>query len=130
MITPFRGRTLDYDSPVEMYRCLNRKGYTFSLRQGTLVVGHTDHVMLKHCEFMVKEAGRSRCITSGDRNVHAWIKGYIVTEPVDPMEFKHELVYTPFNTSGFTAITVSSTIENLEKADIVSVINGKVKVKI
>lgn len=130
MITPYKNREIDYYRKVELYRCLTRKGHTFSVRQDNLVVGHTDHLMLKHCEFVVKKAGRKRCITSGERNVHAWMNGYVVRESIDPMDFDYELDYSPYTQGGFRASSVSHNVQNVKKADLVSIIDGKIKVNL
>ena len=44
MIKSFKGRKLDRNRPVRVYRNLNKGGY--SVMQDRLVVAHTEHVML------------------------------------------------------------------------------------
>ena len=77
-ITPYKGRTLDESKPVHVYRNLgNAAKERYSIRQGGLVVGHTDEITLTDCEFKVSEAGRQRVLREGRKNVHAYIKGHM-----------------------------------------------------
>ncbi len=77
-ITPYKERTLDESKPVHVYRNLgNAAKERYSIRQGGLVVGHTDEITLADCEFKVSEAGRQRVLREGRKNVHAYIKGRI-----------------------------------------------------
>lgn len=101
MLTPFKNRKLDRTKPVEMYRCLNRKGYIFSLRQGGKVVAHTDSIVLKDCEFIVNEAGKRRCIENQQRNVHAYIKGYVTDTSEVRLTFSFEVKENPYKNIGF-----------------------------
>lgn len=61
MIT-FKNRVIDYSKPVEVYRCLNRKGFIFSVRQNNFVVAHTAHFVLKDCEFIINEYGKQKYV--------------------------------------------------------------------
>jgi hypothetical protein len=70
---PFKNRKFLRDEPVEVYRNLNRGGY--SIRQRGLVVGHADYVTLLDATFVVRESGRKRALREGVRNVHAWVSG-------------------------------------------------------
>ena len=75
MIKSFKGRKLDRNRPVRVYRNLNKGGY--SVMQDRLVVAHTEHVMLFDVKFKVGEAGRTRALTEGRKNVHAFAEGYV-----------------------------------------------------
>lgn len=95
----YKNRKVDFDKPVELYRCLNRKGFTFSVRQNGLVVGHTNDIVLKHCDLIVNQSGKDRCITSKSRNVHAFVRGLISSEPF--LEYSFLLGYEPYLDLGF-----------------------------
>lgn len=74
----FRGRKIDLSRPVQVYRNLRgKKGSYFSIRQGGCVVAHGDAMMLRDATFVVQEAGRQRVLSSGRKNVHAWVRGYL-----------------------------------------------------
>jgi hypothetical protein len=76
-IVPYKKRKLDPTLPVDVYRCLPRKGQIYSIRQKNLVVGHATHITLKDCKFHVNKAGQLRARISKERNVHAHIKGML-----------------------------------------------------
>lgn len=77
IIRRYKGRELDEDAPVFLYRNLNRRGRVYSLRQKGLVVAHAERVCLKDCTFHVSEAGRQRVLKTGRKNIHAGIRGTI-----------------------------------------------------
>lgn len=98
-ITRFKNRYPDLSRPVEVYRCLNRKGKVFSIRQDGLVVGHSDNITLQDCEYVVNQAGKTRCITEQSRNVHAFVRGNLYAGPIDGEAC--EFYYNPYNDKGF-----------------------------
>ena len=74
---PFKGRTLIVDQPVSVHRNLRGTPGDWSLRQGSLVVAHSDYVVLNTYSCHINESGRLRAIREGQRNVHAFIRGNI-----------------------------------------------------
>jgi hypothetical protein len=130
MYTSYKDRTIDFGKKVKVYRCLNRKGNTYSIKQDELVKGHTDFMMFKNCTFTVNEAGRNRCTTTGHRNVHAYFEGVIVTEPIEPMDFLLGLKYSPKNKEGFVAVAEDHSVKSIKKALMVSINNNKITVSI
>ncbi len=68
---PFNGRDLDRNAYVQVYRNLNRGGY--SIRQGGLIVAHADTLFLQLCRMKVNRAGRRRVIKYRVKTVHAYI---------------------------------------------------------
>lgn len=97
---PYRRRKIDLKEPVEVYRNLNRGGYT--IRQGGKVRAHADELVLLDVEFVVSGAGHARCLRTGVRNVHAWAKGYL-TERYDTGggELRHHVRYSPWAGASF-----------------------------
>lgn len=85
-IKPYKGRTLNPTEPVEVYRCLNRQGKTFSIRQDGLVIGHSDLLVIRRASFIVSASGKNRCRSSGIRNVHAFVRGFITNPDKNLME--------------------------------------------
>jgi len=79
MITPFKGRFVNFDRPVQVYRNLNAKDelHRWSIRQKGLVVGHTECLQLVDVDFHVGRSGWERSLREGKRNVHAWASGMI-----------------------------------------------------
>ena len=76
-ITNFKNRDVDTSKVVEFYRCLNRKGFVFSIRQEGRVVGHTNSIILKNCTLIVNKSGKRKCLKEKQRNVHAFVRGFI-----------------------------------------------------
>jgi len=64
------------DKPVEVYRNLNKD--CFSVRQGGIVRFYTNSIILKNADFVVREKGRQKVLTEKRKNVHAFIKGYVI----------------------------------------------------
>jgi hypothetical protein len=90
-VTPFKNRELDRNKAVDLYRCLNRKGFVFSLRQNGRVVGHTDDITLANVEFKVNTAGHKRYLREKQRNVHAFARGFVTSS--EQMENFRPLLY-------------------------------------
>ena len=67
---------IDPDKPIEVYRNLHKK--CWSVRQRGKVKLHTETICLKDAEFKVSQKGRERVLREKRKNVHAFIKGYIV----------------------------------------------------
>lgn len=95
----YKDRELDPALPVEVYRCLNRKGRQFSIRQRGHPRAHTTSIKLENVEFKVNPSGKRRARESGIRSVHATLHGRITNK-----ELKNsigEISYNPFSKEGF-----------------------------
>lgn len=79
IIVPFKGREIDLEKFVYVHRNLNRKGVWYSVLQNNQVVAHAKAVMLSEAEFVVRQAGAVRAKSTGKRNVHAFVKGFLCT---------------------------------------------------
>jgi len=72
-IMKIQAREIDEKKRVFVYFNLHKK--VWSVRQSGKVVGHTEHIMLKDCRFLVGKKGRERVIREGKKNVHAGVSG-------------------------------------------------------
>jgi len=115
----YKNRYINPDKKVEVYRCLNRKGKIYSIRQRGVVVAHTDNIVLEDCEFVVNASGKKKAIETKERNVHAFIRGTIIDKEVVPLE---RVTYHPFSEVGFV-----SNGEVIEKAKGVVINHSGVK---
>lgn len=70
----YKGRTLDPSKKVRLYRNLHNG--KISIKQGTLVVGHTDIAVVKQARFIVSEKNRQKVLEKKQKNVHAYVEGY------------------------------------------------------
>jgi len=118
-LNPFKERKVDFSLPVEVYRCLTKSGKWFSVRQNGLVVAHTNDLTLKHCEAVVNESGKKRCLTSGKRNVHAFIRGYIVQEDFAVPKLNDYLRYEAVSNNGFFVVKQNGTVWDVKTLDLV-----------
>jgi hypothetical protein len=73
----------------------------WSLRIGGKVVDHLPVVALAGCRMTVRELERQRCIERGQRSVHAWISGRLITPP-EVTEVFIEIGYSPWHAGAFT----------------------------
>lgn len=112
-ITNYKGRQIDYYSPVYVYRNLNSKKLSYSIRQKGLVVAHSDALTLRDAEFIVSDKGRKRVQKEKRKNVHAFIKAFIVRygivgtdavsteKPSERLPLPARIKYNPYNDLGF-----------------------------
>lgn len=97
-IEPFKERVLDASKPIEVYRCLNKRGHVYSVRQNQQVIGHATCLNIENVSFVVNRGGKKRAIQSGQRNVHAFIRGNLSNES---LKANNPLKYCPFSEKGF-----------------------------
>ena len=83
-LVKYKGRKLNKEVPVDIYRNVNKSGVWYSIRQLGRVVAYADLVMMLDCSFTVKMAGWRRYKKTGEKNVHAWIRGTFITARVKP----------------------------------------------
>jgi len=93
--------TIDYDKPVEVYRNLHK--HCYSVRQGGLVKAHTDDIVLRECSFHVNKKGRDRVRKYKRKEVHAWVKGWVVVD-YDEIEHPRKVTYNPYHQDEFIAL--------------------------
>lgn len=106
-LVPFKGRVVDLDKPVQVYRNLGRVSPEFwSIRQGGKVVAHADNLMLRDVTAFVSKRGRERVLREKRKSIHAWLTGYLIGSGMgttatgtDRMPFK--VVYNPYEHETF-----------------------------
>jgi len=70
------GLFVNIEKPVHVYRNLHKN--CFSVRQSGTVMFHTNYLAMKNCDFVVNPGGRLKVLETGQKNVHAYVKGVIV----------------------------------------------------
>ena len=91
----FKGRKIDINKQVLIYKNLHNG--LFSVKQNGLVVAHVHSIVLKNGFFDVNQAGRNRVIKEKKKNVHAYVKGFIVSiNTVWQNEQKRLVTYNPY----------------------------------
>ncbi len=108
LIASFRGRKVNLNRKVRVYRNLHQRGVVWSIRQDGLVVGHARSLLISPAKFIVSEAVRQRAIREKKKRVHAFVEGMIVgISDEKPLPVK--VTYNPFKYSTFV------TVEGLQK---------------
>lgn len=79
-------------SVVKVYRNLHKNCY--SIMQNGKVVGYQKEVFLKFCELTVSQKGRARVLATGHKNVHAFVKGYLLDTRLDSNDW-NRVYYNP-----------------------------------
>jgi hypothetical protein len=94
----YKNREIDLNQDVLIYRCLNRKGKTYSIKQNGIVVAHTTDKshLLTNCKFIINKSGKKRCLSKKQRNVHAYIKGKILPYNSEGCLSENEITYNPY----------------------------------
>jgi hypothetical protein len=111
-VYPFKGRTIDTDKPIRVYRNLHRQGKWYSIKQDGKVVAHSKAMCIRDCTFIVSKAGKERAIRTKQRDVHAFIEGFYETSGMgtsaDRNDLPANIKYDPFNHLGFYCDNLTS----------------------
>ncbi len=96
--------SLDLTHKVEIYWNV-RKG-CWSIRQSGKVVRHTGSLLLSEVDLIVREKGRQRTLKQQRKNVHAWAKGYLISNRklaviLCTSNPRSEVTYNPYLNSTF-----------------------------
>src|SRR5574343_1415298 len=102
MLTPFKGRSIDLNKPVRVYRNLTSK--TLSIRQGSKVVAHSDIVYLSQVRFIVNERGHQRVLEEKQKNVHAFAFGFLMFGEFHTETFDTLISYDPYKMNRFYTV--------------------------
>lgn len=105
IIKPYKKRLLNLFKPVCVYRNLNcPKGQNkkYSIKQNSLVIGHTNELILWNVEFKVSKSGRTRVLKEKQKNVHAYVKGMVSQSTDEPdLVFDKKIIYNPYLSENF-----------------------------
>ena len=68
---------------VKLYRNLHKKGVVYSIKgrdeNRERVLGYADDILLQNVDFRVQEAGRLKVLATGEKHVHAFVVGDVVS---------------------------------------------------
>lgn len=87
---------IDISKPILIYRNLHT--HKFSVKQGN-VRFHTDDIWMTDCTFPVNERIRQKVISIGQKEVHAYIKGFLA--PFSTCSILREITYNPYKAGYF-----------------------------
>lgn len=114
MIQSFKGRNVKDGQMVKVYFNLRTKLFSIKDAESGLVLAHGNDIVLNDVRFDVNEKGRQRVLSSGVKNVHAYVVGKISLKDCDGVENPIEAYYNPFKTSKF--VSGDKTLESCKKA--------------
>lgn len=97
-IKPFKDRSIDPSRKIKVYRNLHKS--CFSVKQGGLVVGHTEDISLKDAVFTVNAKSRLKVISTKVKNVHAYVTGF-VSQQADLNKLTTMIRYDPYESAYF-----------------------------
>jgi hypothetical protein len=84
---------------VEVYRNLTKNCY--SVRHKGKVIAHEDKVVLTSVECRVQPAGRAKVLKEKRKNVHAYVKGKVVSQDLLTLGERKRLRYNPYEADHF-----------------------------
>jgi len=82
---------------VECYKNLNKNCY--SVRQKGKVILYSRYLILENCRFVVQPAGRKRVLEKKVKNVHAFVRGCLISTENDfnkSLDIAHDVSYNPY----------------------------------
>ena len=115
--TPFKGRSIDSNKKVKVYRNLNNG--KISIQQSGLIVGHCDKIILQSCEFIVNQSGRLRVVNEKRKNVHAFITGY-VSGNLEISSKRLPVTYNPYRFDSFVMVDSTKPVKKATMASVSS----------
>ena len=96
----FKGRTINTNKPVMVYKNLNNG--LFSIKQAGLVVAHVESVTLSDVVFKVNQGGRNRVLKERQKNVHAFAIGLVESiNTIDSTNRDCAVSYDPYKCDYF-----------------------------
>lgn len=124
---------------VDVYKNLHKKCMSVRSREKDnygKVVEHTNDLVLKDVEFVVRSTGRYRVLHEGRKNVHAFVRGRWIRDSkslknldLGPLlDDKVQVTYNPYRYSTFVYKTTNNNY-CIFRAPLVLIEHGKVWVK-
>jgi hypothetical protein len=90
---------MTYDK-VRVYKNLHKNCYSVKSVKTGLVVAHVDEIVLQNVKYLVYESGRKRVLESKQKNVHAFVEGYIIKSVID-LNKPSKVCYNPYKKGFF-----------------------------
>ena len=117
---------IDPNKKIEVYFNLHKK--TWSVRQSGKVVMHTDFIQVKDPQYVVSQKGNERVRREKKKNVHAFVRGYHMSElPLMPSQVQF-VSYNPYKNNSFVIRNTDNSICSSPYAAL-EVINEKPRVE-
>ena len=86
----------------DVYFNLHKKLFSLKNYKTKLVTGHSNEVKMQSVTFKVSEAGRLRVLKEQRKNVHAYVRGEVITSFANEIDSNWvEITYNPYKYSTF-----------------------------
>ena len=120
---------------VEVYFNLHKKLFSVRDCKTGRVIDHTNHIAIANPQFVVRKAGRERVLRERKKNVHAFVRGYILPEDDEACARNYfhtvfhgkEVTYNPYKWDSFVVKDISDsgyvTAKPIDKATL-AVLSG------
>ena len=93
---------MENKTKVDVYWNINKKCFSIKDCKTGKVTGYTDAILLVKAQFIVRKAGRDRVIREQQKNVHAFVRGYIEAKAtITPTSEIRGASYNPYKRGSF-----------------------------
>jgi hypothetical protein len=108
---------------VDVYWNINKKCFSVKSCKTGKVILHTDKISLEDAKFVVREGGRQRVLREKQKNVHAFVRGYVTSKTS-----AHKVQEATYNPYKYDSFVVTDTEEPVDSASLVELFtNEKIK---
>lgn len=91
-----------------VFRNLHHKGVVWSVKDKSKTILHSNHILIRDAEFIVRKGGQSLTRQRKQRNVHAFVKGTLVVDAKETADMFQKInksskvaYYNPYKTDTF-----------------------------
>ena len=103
---------------VEVYRNLHKRCWSVRALEGPQkgrVIAHEHDFILEACSYAVQPAGRDKVRRTGRKNVHAFIRGTLPSEPMVMWPGTRGVTYNPYKHDGFVLEAIATKVTGQSK---------------
>lgn len=118
---------MEIKDKVDVYWNINRRCFSIKSCSTGRVVGYTDAINLVKAQFIVREAGRQRVLREQQKNVHAFVRGYITQASLASAD--RQAKYNPYKNDKFVDKQTGQPIESADAVELFTNDNGKGDIK-
>lgn len=111
---------------VSVYYNLHKKCLSVRSNQGDSygkVIQHRYAVWLKDVKFIVNESGRKKVVQTKHKNVHAFVRGYLIDDIIGLGLNEVEVIYNPYKYDSFVE---KQSLKPIKDAVYVKIIDKKI----
>jgi len=121
------------DKNVRTYWNLHKGQWSIQDRQTGLVVGRQPELLLEVGRFNVRQGGRQRVLTEGNKNVHAFAEGWYPEIWISPKFYHDEgrsVTYNPYKNDTFVYVDNGEPVSEVGSIWLTTTAEGKPSVKV